>query len=175
MALVWHKVTWYSKLLALLFFLIVFPILTFCLGRQYQDTMFYLNEVSKINVVEMPKSREPILKKSSFGGTASALPLSGVEGVVTIGPTCPVQSVGDSACDDKPISAHLVILDNGGRKITETVSRKDGTFTLFLYPGEYVISEPPSSKSLPRLSPKEITVVNNKMLAVSVSFDSGIR
>ncbi|HLP44283.1 MAG TPA: hypothetical protein VK145_03340 [Candidatus Nanoarchaeia archaeon] len=33
----WNKVTWYSKWASLLFFILVLPVLTFCIGMKYQE------------------------------------------------------------------------------------------------------------------------------------------
>ena len=38
MAIKFNEVTWYSKLAAILVFLLVLPILTFYIGTQYQKT-----------------------------------------------------------------------------------------------------------------------------------------
>ncbi|MEA2715584.1 MAG: hypothetical protein QOG91_612 [Candidatus Parcubacteria bacterium] len=39
MKIVWNKVTWFSKLAAVIFFLLIVPILTFYIGRQYEKTV----------------------------------------------------------------------------------------------------------------------------------------
>ncbi len=33
----WNKVTWYSKLAAIIFFIGILPVLTFYIGTQYQE------------------------------------------------------------------------------------------------------------------------------------------
>jgi hypothetical protein len=38
----WNKVTWYSRLLALILFLLVIPVLTFYIGTQYEKTVIVL-------------------------------------------------------------------------------------------------------------------------------------
>lgn len=48
-----NEVTWYSKLAALIFFLVVFPALTFYMGARYQEVKM-LTEVREVSVVEEP-------------------------------------------------------------------------------------------------------------------------
>lgn len=38
-----NKVTWYSKLAAIVFFLAVFPMLTFYIGMKYEETRSAIN------------------------------------------------------------------------------------------------------------------------------------
>lgn len=102
---------------------------------------------------------------------------SGVDGTVTIGPTCPVQQdPPDPACADKPYETTLVLAStiigkNGGVLIK---SDAQGHFSSDLGPGTYTIRAQ-SSAMLPRLSPITFTVEANKRTKLNVQFDSGIR
>lgn len=40
----WNEVTWYSKLLSIVFFIAVLPVLTFYIGREYERTEQILND-----------------------------------------------------------------------------------------------------------------------------------
>ena len=101
---------------------------------------------------------------------------SGIEGTVTIGPTCPVQRMPpDPACADKPYQATLQVQTADGQKtITQFTTGADGTFKVDVAPGNYVVV-PVSTSRLPRGSSQPVTVEKNKFTTVSVTFDSGIR
>jgi len=45
----WREYTWYSKLSALIFFVIVLPALTFYVGVQYEKTQNFLKEIAEYN------------------------------------------------------------------------------------------------------------------------------
>ncbi len=44
----WNKVTWYSKLGALILFVVVIPVLTFVIGREYEKTISALKSVNTL-------------------------------------------------------------------------------------------------------------------------------
>lgn len=102
---------------------------------------------------------------------------SGVDGTVTIGPTCPVQQYPDTgACADKPYETTLVLAStiigrNGGVLIRSDAL---GKFSHDLEPGTYTIRAQ-SSDMLPRLEPIAFTVEANRRTKVTLQFDSGIR
>lgn len=100
---------------------------------------------------------------------------SGVKGVVTIGPTCPVQRVGDPSCDDKPYQTTLnVVRARDGRFVKRFESRSDGRFRIHLLRGRYVIKAARRT-TLPRLSPVPVKVERHRFTTVAIQFDSGIR
>ena len=88
------------------------------------------------------------------GGQGSAVPDSGVLGVVTIGPTCPVEQVGAT--------------------VSTVTSDSDGRFSAALAPGDYRV-ESAQSAQIPSLAPVPVTVRPDAYTRVSVRFDSGIR
>ena len=63
---------------------------------------------------------------------------TGVEGVVTIGPTCPVVQVGQD-CPDQPYAADLTVANPHGKIIASTSADADGQFRISLAPGDYVL------------------------------------
>lgn len=100
---------------------------------------------------------------------------SGVKGVVTIGPTCPVQRVGDPSCNDKPYQTTLnVVRARDGRFVKRFDSRSDGRFRVHLLAGRYVIKQA-GRATLPRLSPVPVKVARHRFTTVAIQFDSGIR
>ncbi len=101
---------------------------------------------------------------------------SGIEGVVTLGPTCPPSGL-QSPCPDRPFEATIDILDAGGTQIIATaVSDADGRFRVPLAPGTYVIRPRQSSGRLPAsVQPERVTVGTDQYSTVEIEYDSGIR
>jgi hypothetical protein len=74
-------------------------------------------------------------------------PDSGVTGVVQLGPQCPVESSREP-CDEKPAARVTVIVSEqipgeayaAGQEVARTTTAADGTFTVALDPGEYVVT-----------------------------------
>ena len=102
---------------------------------------------------------------------------TGVEGIVTIGPTCPVMRIPpDPQCADKTYQTTLVIASNlpgkGGGILVHTDSQ--GYFSQELVPGTYTISAQ-ANNVMPRLSPVTFVVTNHKLTSLNLQFDSGIR
>ena len=63
----WREYTWYSKLAALIFFVLVLPGLTFYIGVQYEKTNNYLKEIEKqSNIQNNTKLAEEVLEKGCY-------------------------------------------------------------------------------------------------------------
>ena len=102
---------------------------------------------------------------------------SGIEGVVLLGPLCPVVQAG-SPCPDKPFVATVdVFTADRSRKVTTFTSDAEGRFRVGLLPGEYYIDPlPPDPRSpLPRGAPQTVVVENMKWAQVTITYDTGIR
>ncbi len=97
---------------------------------------------------------------------------TGIAGIVTIGPTCPVERI-DSPCPDRPYEARITIWQ-GDILVAETRSGPDGRFTVRLSPGEYrVVGE--SGDTFPHGSEVTVTVTEGHVAPIEIRFDSGIR
>ncbi|MGH2728641.1 MAG: hypothetical protein ACRDKS_16845 [Actinomycetota bacterium] len=110
------------------------------------------------------------------GGGAAPPPDSGIEGLVVIGPTCPVVVQGQD-CDDEPYAGEVRVVDRATGKLVATArSGADGRFRIGLAPGDYTL-EPvsPNAGGLPFGKPLDVTVRPHTYERVTVSFDSGIR
>jgi hypothetical protein len=108
------------------------------------------------------------------GASASTVD-SGARGVVTIGPTCPVQRVGDPNCADRPYAAALKVVRARDHSLVKKFSsRSDGRFVVHLRRGRYLI-EKAGSGSLPSLAPVSFSVARHRYTRVAVRFDSGLR
>jgi hypothetical protein len=109
-------------------------------------------------------------------GGPTDLPNSGIRGLVTLGPTCPVQIEGDPQPCSTTYAATLEIHEQASDKLITTVSSgADGRFEVRLAPGTYRIV-PQVAEVLPIAEPVEgIVVAAGRFTEVQVDFDSGIR
>jgi hypothetical protein len=106
----------------------------------------------------------------SAGGSGS-----GIQGRVTIGPTCPVERP-DSPCPDAPYVATVRVL-SGSDLVASATSAEDGTFRIAVAPGTYTVeAEPGSGGGIARSLPVPHVVVKaGAFTHVDLSVDSGIR
>jgi hypothetical protein len=99
----------------------------------------------------------------------------GVEGIVLLGPMCPVVSESDP-CPDQPYQADIEIRTAGNRHVTTVRSGEDGRFRVGLEPGRYVlVPERGSPSPFPTASDQTVDVLADVYTQVTVSFDTGIR
>lgn len=103
-------------------------------------------------------------------------PDSGIRGLVTLGPTCPVQTENDPEPCATTYAATLEIHEQASDKLVTTVSSgADGRFEVRLAPGTYRIV-PQVAEVLPIAAPvDDIVVAAGQFTEVQVDFDSGIR
>ena len=100
---------------------------------------------------------------------------SGINGIILIGPGCPVQTIPPkSECADKSFQAKVLIKNSFGLIVGEFVSKIDGTFEVPLSAGTYVL-EPQSPNELPRGEIQTVIVQQNKFTQITINYDSGIR
>ena len=109
--------------------------------------------------------------------TPGVLPYeSGIRGMVTIGPTCPVERVPpDPLCADKPYEATLMILNTSGKQMATITSGKDGVFKISLPPGTYTIRPSESPSRMPYAGEQTVVVPAIGYTDVTIQYDSGIR
>ena len=98
---------------------------------------------------------------------------SGIEGLVTIGPMCPVVQE-DVPCPDQPYLAILTILTMDGKEIAQFQTDESGRFRVELAPGEYVL-RPDSPNGLPFAADVVFRVNEHEFTRLEISYDSGIR
>jgi hypothetical protein len=102
-------------------------------------------------------------------------PSSGIEGLVTIGPMCPVERI-DTPCPDKPYQATIVVKDGQGGEVARVQSGEDGRFRVALTPGAYTLAPQSSNPGgFPIAKEQQVEVQVGAFTTVSVQFDSGIR
>lgn len=99
---------------------------------------------------------------------------SGVQGYIVVGPSCPVMQVG-VPCPDRPYSATLSILSDGGvPRVSQVHADAAGYYRVVLVPGRYVL-HPESQGALPRASEINFAVEAHRFTRLDVVYDSGIR
>jgi hypothetical protein len=101
-------------------------------------------------------------------------PDSGIEGQVSIGPTCPVEVVG-SPCPNRPYQATITVLDGNGDRITQFETDKEGRFHVSLAPGIYTLVPEPAHLTHPHADKQSVRVTESRYTKVTISYDSGLR
>lgn len=103
---------------------------------------------------------------------------TGVEGIVMIGPTCPVvRYPDDGSCADKPYQTTLVISNpyssdsNSGISVS---TDEDGYFSQELAPGMYIIRAQ-SETAMRHFNPFTFEVKLHQRVSLTLKVDSGIR
>lgn len=100
---------------------------------------------------------------------------SGIQGIVEVGPTCPVERL-NSPCPPHPLAATVVVRNSAGSEVMRFQSAANGHFKVALMPGSYtLVGLPIGSGFLPRPIPSSATVVAGTFTTVNVEYDSGIR
>lgn len=107
---------------------------------------------------------------SACAGTPSAS--GGIEGTVTAGPTCPVETL-DSPCPPMPWSGTVRATSADG-DVYEAETDSKGNFSLSLPPGTYEVA-PETGGQAPPTGIPETVVVTEAMQTVDLEVDTGIR
>jgi hypothetical protein len=101
---------------------------------------------------------------------------SGIEGTVSIGPTCPVQRVDDPSCNDRPYQGVIHVSGTNPNTVTTFQADAQGKFKIELEPGTYTLEpQTPMDNILPRANSQDVTVVSGAFTVVNIQYDSGIR
>jgi hypothetical protein len=115
------------------------------------------------------------LALAACGSQPAAAPGTGIQGMVQVGPTCPVERI-NSPCPPHPLAATVVVRDGAGAEVTRFNSGADGRFKVDLQPGTYRLTGLTiGSSPLPRPIPISVSVIQGTYTAVNVEYDSGIR
>jgi hypothetical protein len=102
---------------------------------------------------------------------------SGVSGMVTAGPACPVVTdPPDPSCADRPVQgAVLVVTTLAGVEVDRTMSDADGRFALSLPTGTFRLEPQPVEGLVGTPAPIEFSVEPGASALVLVAYDTGIR
>lgn len=108
------------------------------------------------------------------GSTVDDPPDSGVRGVVSAGPQCPVEVQG-SPCPDQPWQGTVRVTTTDGDVLDEVPTGVDGRFEVTLEPGDYVVMAVTEADRLPMAAPQEITIGEGEWVELTLVVDTGIR
>ena len=112
---------------------------------------------------------------AACGAQGAPPPGTGIQGIVEVGPTCPVERI-NSPCPPHPLAATIVVRDGSGAEVLRFNSGSDGRFKVELQPGTYaIVGLTTGSSFLPRPIPTTATVVAGSYTTVNIEYDSGIR
>ncbi len=115
------------------------------------------------------------LSLAACGLRPSAPANTGVEGVMTIGPTCPVQRI-DQPCPDRPFAGEVSVRDGSGSEVADVHADAAGHFRVDLAPGTYqLVPVSPHPGVPPSGKPQSVIVVAGAYTHVTLQYDSGIR
>ena len=112
------------------------------------------------------------------GLASTALLQSGIEGIALAGPQCagPQPAVVSPDCEDKPVSATVVVYEEGGLlEVTRFTTGADGRFRVPLAPGVYRLDPQSDPSGFPFGSPQTVTVTAGGFTDVTIRYDTGLR
>jgi len=111
------------------------------------------------------------------GGDGGGIPPggTGIQGRALAGPTCPVVSVNDPSCIDRPLAGvTIIVLTANGTEAARATTDANGGFAFSLPPGPYTL-EPGPAEGILRGSGPIPVVVGDGVVIVDVPYDTGIR
>jgi hypothetical protein len=106
-------------------------------------------------------------------GNGTATGNGTVTGVVTAGPTCPVQRA-DVPCPPRPLQVDVVGRDRTGDEAARAHSAADGSFTMSLPAGYYEL-EVVTSDGVMRCPARGVDVVAGATVRADIACDTGMR
>jgi hypothetical protein len=119
------------------------------------------------------------LPSPSAGSSGSPAPATlAIPGIATAGPTCPVQRYPpDPSCEPRPVAGALMVVnDQTGGEVTRATTGPDGTFTVSLAAGSYVLVPQPVEGLMRTAQPIAFLVEDGKAEPpLEVAYDTGIR
>jgi hypothetical protein len=102
-----------------------------------------------------------------------------VRGSATAGPVCPVERPGDSSCAPRPVvGATIVVTRQSGAEVARATTMADGSFSVDLPPGDYVLVPQPVEGLMGTAEPIAVSVAANGSplpSPVVIQYDTGIR
>ncbi len=100
---------------------------------------------------------------------------TGIQGRVLAGPTCPVVTLDDPSCDDRPVAgATILVLDVRGTEVARLLTDAGGNYAVALPAGQYTIEPQPVEGFMHLAKPVAVTV-GDGVASVDIAFDTGIR
>lgn len=131
------------------------------------DYAFLLRDNHYQEIYDQLLSTFKFIDQTSINGT------SGIYGVVTLGPTCPVERPGQTCTAPFAGIIEFVRQTGDSAEITRVTTQADGSFRVNLAPGDYVAER--TDTKMFNLAKTKIHVTENQFSQVNVDFDTGIR
>lgn len=101
---------------------------------------------------------------------------TGITGLATAGPVCPVEQPGDPNCAPRRVAgATVIVKDASGAEVGTMTTRPDGSFAFELPAGEYVLHGGPVDGLMGTPEPISVTVRAGFLANVELAYDTGIR
>ena len=102
---------------------------------------------------------------------------TGISGVATAGPVCPVERVPpDPACAPRAVAnATVTVLDGSGAIVASTTTGVDGSFVLDVPAGEYSVVGGSVEGVMRAPAPVAVKVSAGRVTAVDLGYDTSIR
>ncbi len=112
---------------------------------------------------------------TACGGESASSSTGTIQGVVLLGPVCPVETP-ESPCPDRPLPDITVRATRDGDVVATALTDADGRFSMSVDPGSYVL-EAMLEPGGPGMSAKPVAVevAPGANVHVRVAVDSGIR
>jgi len=98
---------------------------------------------------------------------------TGIVGLVTAGPTCPVERVGQP-CPPRPVVAEIDVRNADGSTVASTHTDGAGRYAVSVKPGRYALAVI-TGTTFPRCPGTTVTVTPGSPLRTDISCDTGIR
>ncbi|MEO8424041.1 MAG: hypothetical protein ABI595_09025 [Actinomycetota bacterium] len=110
-----------------------------------------------------------------FTGCHRPAPLgTGIRGIVTLGPACPVESIA-SPCPDRPFQGDVRATASDGSTTTVSTDAQ-GRFSMNVASGTYsLVAVVPSESGPPTPVPQTVQVRDGSYTRVTLEVDTGIR
>ena len=113
-----------------------------------------------------------LVTSCSTGGEPA--PTGTVKGLVSAGPTCPVEVAGDPTCAPVPVAGSVEFLASDD-VVASTVIDGDGRFVSTLEVGDYTLHVNVGEAPFPLCQDQQVTVIDSEAVTVNVDCDTGIR
>jgi hypothetical protein len=113
-----------------------------------------------------------LLPAGSAASSASGASVSGLRGIVTLAPSRPVCSVGESCT--KPGVGVTVVFRRNGRAVAKVTAQKGGIYRIVLRPGRYAVVAP-RYRIGSGVTPSVVRVPIGRMKRVDFVVDTGIQ
>ncbi|MDO8514555.1 MAG: carboxypeptidase-like regulatory domain-containing protein [bacterium] len=113
-----------------------------------------------------------------FAACPSTVGYGTIQGRVTLGPTCPVETVPpDPSCATQPYPYQTTVTATGGGRSVTVPTDAAGSFRVSLTPGTYTVSAAGGNNTFPSCAKAEqsVELKAGQTTTVDISCDTGIR